>query len=51
MELACETEFTNTSAVLDVEIGVELGLSRVLVVDVIEDAVNVLKLTGNEEMA
>ena len=51
MELACETELTNTSAVLEVGTGVKLGFSRIFVVDVIEDAVDASKLTGNEEMA
>ena len=51
MELACEIEFTNTSAVLGLDTAVALGLSRVFVVEVTEGAVDVLKLSANEEMA
>ena len=36
---------------LELDTGVELGLSRGFVVEVIEDAVDVLKLIDNEEMA
>ena len=51
MELACATGFTSTTAVPELDTSVELGLSRVFVVEVIEGAVDVLKITGNEEMA
>ena len=51
MELACDTGSTNASAVLEPDTSVALGLSRAFVVDVIEDGVDVLELTGNEDMA
>ena len=51
MELAFDTGFTSTSAVFELDTGVELGSSRVFVVEVIEDAVDVLKLIATEEMA
>ena len=51
MELASATGLWNTSAAPELDTSVELGLSTVIALEVVEGVVDVLKLTGKEEMA